>query len=290
VNGVSVVIPYYRASQTIARALRSLVTQTAPPDEILVIDDGSPDDAAGAIKEFASSVKLLRKPNGGAASARNMGIDHARGTWIAFLDADDYWDSNKLERQMAVSDGVGLVGGRWYTEYPGRPRYIAPIPRTDFYGRLMEPRGSDAFHVAMHCWTGTLLVRRDVLGDHRFVSGLEPAEDRDLWIRLAASTSVFLIAEPLATYVQYDNSLSNSDADRDCGNMLKVVRRHAALLGKKGRREQEAIVYCRWAGCQLARGKPRSAIAPAAHQLTINPDSLQAWWILAKALGMSMLP
>jgi glycosyltransferase involved in cell wall biosynthesis len=286
---VSVVIPYYRALNTIARAVRSVLVQTIRPYEILVVDDGSTDDPAAALEEFGSAVTLIRKPNGGTASARNWGIEQAHGKWIAFLDADDYWEPFKLERQLAFSDGVGLLGGRWFAESPGKPRCVAEVPDIEFFGRMLKPLGSEAFRIAMNVWTGVLLVRRSALGDQRFVSGLEPAEDRELWIRLAASTTVYLIPEQLATYVQYENSLSNSDADRDCDSMLKVVHRHAALLGAKGVREQEAGIYRRWAGSHLARRKARFAIIPAARRLAIQPTSGHAWWIMAKALGQSIL-
>jgi len=287
---VSVIIPYYRASQTIARAVRSAIGQTVRPCEILIVDDGCPEGAAGATKEFGSSVKLIRKPNGGAASARNLGIEHAQGEWIAFLDADDYWEPSKIERQLAFSEGVGLVGGRYFTEYPGKPRLVAMVGDSAFFGRILKPHGREAFHVAMNLWTSVLLVRRKALGDLRFVPGLEPAEDRDLWIRLVASTNVYLVPEPLATYSQLPGSLSNIDLDRDCVSMLKVVHRHATLLGAKGVREQEAVIYRRWAGRHLERGKPWSAIGPAARRLAIQPASPEAWWIMCKSLGRSMLP
>jgi glycosyltransferase involved in cell wall biosynthesis len=213
-----------------------------------------------------------------------------KGEWIAFLDADDYWEPSKLERQLAFSENVGLVGGRWFTEAAGKPRSVAKISNPGFFGRMLQPRESEAFQVAMHLWTSVLLVRRKALGDLRFVSGLEPAEDRDLWVRLAASTAVYLVPEPLATYAQLPDSLSNSDSDRDCVSMLKVVHRHAALLGAKGVREQEAVIYRRWAGGHLARGTPRSAVGPAARRLAIQPASLQAWWIMCKSLARSILP
>jgi glycosyltransferase involved in cell wall biosynthesis len=287
---VSVIIPYYRASRTIARAVESALGQTVRPQEILIVDDGSPEDAAAATKQFGSSVTLIRKANGGAASARNKGIEHAQGEWIAFLDADDYWEPTKLERQLAFSEGVGLVGGLWFTETPDKPRCVAPVADLRFFGRAFKPRDAEAFHVAMNFWTSVLLVRREALGDQRFVSGLEPAEDRDLWIRLAASTNVYLVPELLATYAQLPGSLSNSDSDRDCQSMLKVVHRHAALLGAKGVREQESSIYRRWAGRHLAGGKPRSAIGPAARRLAIQPASPQAWWIMCKSLALSILP
>jgi glycosyltransferase involved in cell wall biosynthesis len=287
---VSVIVPYYRASETIVRAVKSALGQTVRPDEIIIVDDGSPDDAATATKEFGSSVTLICKPNGGAASARNLGIEHANGDWIAFLDADDYWEPSKLERQLAFSEGVGLVGGGWFTEIPGQPRCIAKISQPAFFSRKFKPHDAEVFHVAMNLWTSTLIVRRTVLGDQRFDVDLDVAEDRDLWIRLVESTAVYLVPEPLATYVQWPGSLSNSDSDRDCRNMLKVLYRHAALLGPKEVREQVAIVYRQWAGRQLANGKPRSAISPAARRLAIEPASPQAWWIMCKSLARSILP
>jgi glycosyltransferase involved in cell wall biosynthesis len=287
-NTVSVVIPYYQAHRTIARAVRSALEQTVRPYEILVIDDGSPNSPTEVLKQFGSEVILIRKPNGGAASARNAGIDHAKGEWIAFLDADDYWEPFKLERQLAFSERVGLIGGRWFIEFPGELRCVADVPDISMFGKIFRARGSEVFDVAMNLSTCVLLIRRSVLGDERFDSRLDTAEDRDLWIRLAASTSVYLIPKPLSTYVQYENSLSNRDPDQDCSNMLKVVRRHANLLGPKAARKQEAIVYRRWAAGHLARGTPRSAIIPAAHRLAIQPVSPQAWWIIWKALGMSV--
>jgi len=287
---VSLIIPYYRASQTIARAVESALGQTVRPLEILIVDDGSPEGAVEATKQFGSSVTLIRKPNGGTASARNLGVEHAKGEWIAFLDADDYWEPQKLERQLAVSEEVGFVGGMWFMEYAGKPRCVGEPENPEFFGRVFKPHGVDAFQVALNIMSGVVLVRRKALGDYRFVSGLEPAEDRDLWIRLVASTNIYFVPEPLATYVQSPDSLSNSDADRDCASMLKVLHRHAALLGAKRFRKEKAVVYRRWAGNHLAKGKPRSAIGPAARRLAIEPASPQAWWILCKSLARSILP
>jgi glycosyltransferase involved in cell wall biosynthesis len=289
-NTVSLIIPYYRASQTIARAVESALEQTVRPLEILIVDDGSPESAAEATKQFGSSVTVIRKPNGGVASARNRGVEHAKGEWFAFLDADDYWEPVKLERQLAVSEEVGFVAGMWFMEFPGQPRCVGEAENPEFFGRTFKPQGVEAFQVAMNIMSGVVLVRRKALSDHRFVSGLEPAEDRDLWIRLVASTNIYFVPEPLATYVQLPGSLSNSDLDRDCSSMLNVVHRHAALLGAKEFRKQKAIVYRRWAGNHLAKGRPRPAIVPASRRLAIEPASPQAWWILCKSLVRSILP
>jgi glycosyltransferase involved in cell wall biosynthesis len=286
-NKVTAVIPVYNGAALIRRSIESVLAQTRPADELIVVDDGSTDETSSIVRSYGESVRYVHQRNSGVAAARNNGVQQATSEWIAFLDADDHWEPLKLERQLAVSERVGLVGARWFTEYRGKPRCVEEVPNDAFFGKMLKARGSEAFHLAMNIWTGVVLVRRSVLSDQHFVSGLEPAEDRDLWIRLAASIPIYLIPQPLATYVQFENSLSNVDSDRDCGNMLKVVRRHAVLLGPKGVREQEANVYRRWAGNHLARGTPRSAITPAARRLAIQPTSPDAWWIMCKSLARS---
>src|SRR5262249_54539472 len=148
---VTAIIPAYRAAHTIGRALDSVLSQSCPPDEVLVVDDGSPDDLAGAVRLYEERVTLVHKPNGGAASARNTGLDQAHGDLVAFLDADDYWEHNKLEWQLAVfrrHPELGLACGRWFTELPGEPR-VAPPPCTDEdFDRVLSATGGGAFSVA----------------------------------------------------------------------------------------------------------------------------------------------
>ena len=288
-NKLSVIIPAYRAAHTIGRAVDSVLAQTQPPGEILVVDDGSPDDLAGTLRPYGSQVTLLRQGQGGAASARNLGLEQARGHLIAFLDADDYWEPDKVERQSAVLQRhpeVGLVAGQFFEEVPGHPRVLGARPLgPESYDRVLRAGGEDAFTLGTRIWTGTVLVRREVMGKERFVPGLEPAEDRDLWVRLVSSSPVYLMAQPLATAVLNPGSLSRSSIDRDCGNMLQVIRRHAALLGPRGLRRWEADLYRRWAGNHLAQGRPREAAGLAWKRLQLEPFAPAAWWIFAKAVA-----
>lgn len=96
---VSAVIPLYNGSRFIEEALQSVLSQTLPPSEIIVVDDGSTDDGAQIVRGMASrhSIKLLTKPNGGQSSARNFGIAHAKSDLIALLDQDDAWYPGHLE-------------------------------------------------------------------------------------------------------------------------------------------------------------------------------------------------
>lgn len=287
-ESVSVIIPAYRAAHTIGRAVDSVLGQTYPAAEILVVDDGSPDDLAGALRPYGARVTLLRQEQGGAASARNLGLDAAQGQLIAFLDADDYWEPEKLERQLAVLQAhpeVGLVAGQFFEQVPGGPRVLGSRPlEVGGYDRVLRAARGDAFALGTRIWTGMVLVRRSVLGRERFVPGLEPAEDRDLWIRLVSACPVYVLAQPLATAVLNPGSLSRSSIDRDCGNMLRVIRRHAALLGARGLRRWEADTYRRWAGNHLAQGRPREAAGFAWKRLRLEPWTPGAWWVFAKAV------
>lgn len=288
---VTVVIPAYKASATISRPVESLLCQTHPPDEILIVDDGSPDDLEAALRAYGDRVTLIRKSNGGAASARNYGVEMARCEWIAFLDADDYWEPVKLQRQLNVlrcHPDVRVVCARWFQQVGSEPRTpadLASAGRGADYDSPVRATGSEVFRVAMLIWTSTVLIRRDDLQTYRFECGLEPAEDRDLWVRLVRDCPVYLLSEPLATYVQGPGSLSRSNIDRDCGNMLRVIRRYADLLGPCGRRRWEVDLFRRWAGAHLSFGRPAAAVRPACKRLRYQPASLEAWWVIFKALA-----
>jgi glycosyltransferase involved in cell wall biosynthesis len=283
---VTTVIPAYKAAKTIGRALESVFAQTRPPNEVLVIDDGSPDDVSAAVAPYGSRVWLIRKSNGGVASARNRGIDEARGELIAFLDADDSWEPTKLERHLQVFERhseVGLTASWYFTQEPGQPRTNAEPFYPVIYDQVLRWSGEQAFGLATQIWTTTVVVRRAALGSQRFESGLEPAEDRDLWVRLVTQHPAYLLSELLATAILEPGSLSRSNVDVDCSNMLRVVRRNRELLGRKGLRTWEAHEFRRWAGGHLANGQPRAALKPAWNRLRLQPLSPEAWWVLLKS-------
>jgi glycosyl transferase family 2 len=266
---VSVVIPAYRAAATIGRAVASVLAQTFPVAEILVIDDGSPDDLAAELAPFGERIMLIRQENGGAASARNLGIERATGDFIAFLDADDYWEPRRLECQLQLFQqhpGLGLVAGQYFNQPPGGERALALTRQAHWFDRLLSLNGERAFTVATIVWTSTTLVRRQVLADERFVSGLEPAEDRDLWARLVKRAPCYLSSEPLATAVLIPASLSRSSIIRDCTNMLRVVERQRATLGPVASRMWTAHTYYRWGACEPS---PAAALAKL----------VRSWWL-----------
>jgi glycosyltransferase involved in cell wall biosynthesis len=271
-NRVSVVIPAYKAERTICRAIDSVVAQSAPAHEIIVVDDGSPDGQNEVIERtYGDKVILVRQANGKTASARNAGIERATGDFVAFLDADDYWAPEKLETQLGVFERhpeVATVAGQFHEQEPGGTIYESSFhQRTSLaWDTVLRPCGAEAFRLASSMWTGTVIIRRQAIGSHRFVSGLEPAEDRDFWVRIVKDYPVYFCSQPLATYVQEPGSISRSGIERDCTSMLRVVSRHARLLGGVATREWKSHVLFRWAANEAS---PRHAL----------PRLMQSFWL-----------
>ena len=109
-QSVTVVIPCYNAARFLRQTLESVLNQTHAPLEVLVIDDGSTDESAAIAQSYGPPVRVICQPNQGESVARNRGIEEARGDWIAYLDADDLWLPEKLERQLAaVQPGVSCI-------------------------------------------------------------------------------------------------------------------------------------------------------------------------------------
>ena len=190
---VSVIIPAYRAARYIAQALDSVVAQTYGPIEIIVVNDASPDseELEHVLSRFGERVRYLRREaNGGPGAARNTGIVAAGGDYLAFLDADDYWDHTFLADQMAYVEchpDVALVycNASWFLE--GSGQVIGTLMS------VMASHGEATFEslIRQDCTIGTsaVVVRRQAVLD----AGLfDPAignysEDFDLYLRLTKS-------------------------------------------------------------------------------------------------------
>jgi glycosyltransferase involved in cell wall biosynthesis len=207
---VSVVIPAYNAMTYLPETVESVLRQSFTDFEVLIIDDGSSDQIGQWFSQLMEPrVKLISQPNQGVAVARNNGIAHAQGEYIAFLDADDLWEPTKLEKQVDCLDhhpAVGLV----YTwillvDRQGNPtgRIFTSDAEGDVWEQIvvdnMIPNGS-ATMIRRSCF--------ETVGV--FDPNLPPAEDWDMWIRIAARYSFAVVKEPLVYYRKYANSASKN--------------------------------------------------------------------------------
>lgn len=213
----SVVIPVFNRGPLIGPTLDSVLHQTLAPLEILVVDDGSTDGSADWIEaHYGEAVRVIRQSNGGVARARNRGWREARGQWIAFLDHDDLFHPDKLERLAPFTGGhAGVVVSRWREVENGQTKRDSPVASPD-----------DAFRWLLG-WNNPLvsmsvpLVRRDCLEQ---VGGFDarcvPADDFDLWLRLSRVTD-FAFCNAFTT----DYLLHPGQQRRDEARMFRAMRR-----------------------------------------------------------------
>jgi len=212
---ITVVIPVHNRAQLIARAITSVVSQTLPAHEIVVIDDGSTDHTAEVVNDLTKSLSNLRliplKENVGAAEARNIGIEKARGDLIAFLDSDDVWYPEKLNKQVKefkaskniVAVFCGLVATNSGT---GRCSYHIPKPKIDlvdlYHGNLLT---------TMSC---ALISKKTLLDIGGFDVSLPPCEDWDLFIRLAEVGKISVVQETLVEQPMHQGPRISRDKQR----------------------------------------------------------------------------
>lgn len=188
---VDVVIPVFNGSTTIEAALRSVLIQDGNLlNEIIVVDDGSTDGSAAIVEAVGSEkIRIFRTRNNGVATARNMGIQQSTAEWIAFLDADDLWEKNKLQTQIlaAGETGSGFICGTVNGQAISRSR---PITAYSLW------RGN---FVA----TSSVLVKREVLlqSSPVFRTGMAFAEDYLAWLKCLTLTPGYYVSANLATYI-----------------------------------------------------------------------------------------
>lgn len=284
-NRTSVVIPAYRAHRTVRRAVQSVIAQTEPIHEVIVVDDGSPDDIAGPLAGLDARVRVIHQANAGAGAARNTGIAAATGDWIAFLDADDEWLPGRLATQLRAVENfpdVGLIMGQFELRRAGEASGTVTAWSDIPAGIPLSLRGDSAMRFASACWTGTVLVRREVIGEQRFRTDLRTAEDRELWYRLTIRTQVLAVKKVLAVQHVTAGSLSTTDIDDDCENMLRVVELHGADLSAREQRAWEVGLLRRRAAVHLADGRRSDAHLAARMRLRLDPWSVEAWYIWLK--------
>lgn len=113
---MSAVIPTYNRGALVVRAVESVLAQTRPPDEIVVVDDGSTDDTPARLAPYLGRVRHVRQANAGGAAARNRGVAEASHPWIAFLDSDDVWDAGHLERMGEAIAATGGTAGVYFSD------------------------------------------------------------------------------------------------------------------------------------------------------------------------------
>ena len=218
----SVIIPLFNKAPYIRKALESVLAQTYTDYELIIVDDGSTDGSFTIAKQFIDerlkikgkensgaetngyklspiNYKLIRQANSGVSAARNNGVAQSHGDYIAFLDADDWWEPTYLERMAQLIEGypdAGLYACNYVYYKPGKTHVALNIPT----GYINYPKAyyeSDAMPV----WTGAAMIPRKVYDEMGgFPLGIKLGEDFLLWSKIALRYPVAFLNEPLAYY------------------------------------------------------------------------------------------
>lgn len=229
---ISVIIPVYNGERTIEQTVKSVLNQTFPDFELIVINDGSADSTLDILARFHDPrIKVFSFPNSGLSASRNRGIDHASGEFVSFIDADDLWTSDKLEAQLKslrenpeatvsyswtdfIDDSGNKLGFGIHQTING---YVFPNLLTFFF----IGSGSNA------------LIRKKVFDDvGRFDETLTSAEDLDMFLRLATRYQFSAVPVPQILYRITDNSMSRNVIRQEKETVKVIDRAFGSEPGK----------------------------------------------------------
>ncbi len=268
---VTVLIDTYNHERFIERSITSVLDQDMPLDdiEILVVDDGSTDRTPEIVRRFEPRVRLLRKPNGGQASAFNFGFAQAQGEIVATLDGDDWWAKEKLGRVLETLEAnpeVGIVGHGLYEEYSdGRSKGLI-LPGRPYRLDLASLENAKLFrHVAGFFGTSRMTIRKSVLDRILPVpEELTIEADEYIFTLAPAIASAIILNEPLCYYGIHSGNLFQfgkfepAKARRKMNVLQVLLRELPAKLRRLGATEE--IVNALFCGTEVEVGRMRLSL------------------------------
>lgn len=209
----SVIIPLYNKADYISDCLKSALNQTFGDYEIVIINDGSTDASVSVVDTFKSDkIKVFHQDNAGASAARNNGVNLAKGTYIAFLDADDIWKPNHLKcikQSIETHPNAGIYANNYAIKHS--KNHIVPA-KLNFEIDTKQPLVlDDFFKASMHdtvIWTSAAAIKKEKFLDYGMFNPIYlSSQDLDLWIRIALKEPV--VFHPESTMI-YDKSIEGS--------------------------------------------------------------------------------
>ena len=261
-HDVTAVIAVYNGEALLRRSIDSVLRQTSPVAELIVVDDGSTDGTEAVVRSYGGRVTYVRQANQGVAAARNAGLARSTGTWIAFLDHDDEWLPTKVERQLEA------LRARPETSLCYSAFYLYGIDGSRHTQHMSPSEARRVMRLRNPFPPSVVMARREsLLALGGFDARLRGAscEDWDLVVRFISRHGIVDVDEPLANYYEVETSNSLRKYRLMLANTLAIVE-PTLLSGLTGldralwRRRIEATLYHRAATSARFFGEPAAAL------------------------------
>lgn len=202
-NKVSIITPSYNTAKFIEETINSVLSQTYTDWELIIVDDCSNDNTDEIVAKYNDSriIYIKNETNSGAAVSRNRALREASGKWIAFLDSDDLWDKNKLQKQIDFMEQNGYAFS--YTAYHKINEESAPIG-----GVISGPKKVSKFSLNNYCWMGclTVMYNREVVGLIQ-IEDIKKNNDYAMWLKVIQKADCYFLNEDLASYRKRSGSI-----------------------------------------------------------------------------------
>lgn len=189
---ITAIIPTYNRAEFLSRTINSVLNQTYTIDEILLIDDGSTDQTQIVLEKFKSYMTVIQTENFGVSHARNIGIKSAKNDWLAFLDSDDEWCKDKIEKQIKLHEKNNILFSHT------AERWIRDGKNIKYPNKLAKPSGMCFLDNLSTCKiaASSVMVHKRVLNDvGLFDESMSVCEDYDMWLRVSEKYKVGLVKE-----------------------------------------------------------------------------------------------
>lgn len=212
---VSIILPTYNRDWIISRAIESVLSQSYTNYELIIIDDGSTDNTLEVIEPYGNKVKYFYVENSGVAAARNKGISLSEGEFIAFIDSDDIWEVDKLEKQVLLFDN----NPSYDLCYCGVNYYHNNALERDtlsHYGLIKNGFVFSKLLKKPSIATSSVVIRAKILKNiGTFNENFKLFEDRDLWLRIALNHRIYFLPNILVKMHRFSdaNNLTNQESE-----------------------------------------------------------------------------
>jgi glycosyltransferase involved in cell wall biosynthesis len=291
---VTAAIPTYNRARFLPGALDSVLAQTRPPDDVLVVDDGSTDETTEVLERYPA-VRVVRQDNQGRSEARNTAVREAYGRFVSFLDSDDRWVPDKLERELPVLEAdltIGLVHGHVDLIGPGDE----PLPdETRRHHELFSAAHRNGVTYAGYafdcrCFSSAVTVRKQAVEEVGFYDPDLLLDDYDLYLRLALAWKiVFLEGQAVALYRRHQDQMTTYELTM---GQIQTAEKHLRLLDERddlpdaelARRNFELMLARSWA----VLGDQKASRRHLLRALRLDRGLLRESWIVRRLVGSTL--